>query len=126
MARSFFSVVVVEDPETVAAWYAQRFDFQTVVDLGWYVHQKDAHGHELGWMKPGLEHQPGAWQARSGGQGFGLCFEVDEVALDWQSWGKAEPVVLDLVQESWGQTHFTVRDPAGNLVDVIQAEVSHA
>ena len=31
------------------------------------------------------------------------------------------PVVLSLRDEDFGQRHFILRDPAGNLVDVIQS-----
>lgn len=122
MTRSFFSVVVTENPAEVAAWYCEHLGYEIVVDLEWYVHLKSKAGHEMGWMKPGLEYQPEPWQKKPTNEGFGLCFEVDDLDSEWKKWGHKQKALLKPLREDWGQYHFTVYDPAGTMVDVIQFE----
>jgi uncharacterized glyoxalase superfamily protein PhnB len=117
-----FLVVVVDNPSEAAAWYRQHLDFETVASLGWYEHIKDGAGRELGFMAPDLDNQPELLRTKARAEGFAISFELEDLDSAWTEWGSAQEVVLRPVHEEWGQYHFIVRDSAGRLVDLIQAE----
>ena len=122
MVKQMFPIIVVEDPGATALWYKQHLNFESMAQLGWYEHLRDSGGRELGFMAPGQDSQPELLRAKARMQGFALSFELEDLDAAWAEWGSAQEVVLTPVHEEWGQYHFLVRDNAGLLVDVIQAE----
>lgn len=124
MATQLFPMVVVPDPAAAAQWYRDCLGFEPVASLGWYEHLRDAEGHELGFLVAGAEGQPDALTTPSTGIGFALSFEVENLDATWSAWGAAADVLLAPTHEAWGQYHFVVRDAAGLVVDVIQAEAN--
>lgn len=121
MATQMFPVLVVENPAEAAIWYKQHLGFETVAGLGWYEHLRHD-DCELGFMAPGLHNQPEALRVKASAEGFVICFELEDLDTAWAGWGSKQEVVLAPTREEWGQYHFIVKDNAGLLVDLIQAE----
>ena len=124
MTKQLFPMIVVQDPGQAARWYRERLGFEAVASLGWYEHLRDAGGHELGFLAAGMDGQPDALRTASTGRGFALSFEVSDLEACWAAWGCREDVLLKPAREEWGQYHFVVRDAAGVVVDLIQAEAA--
>ena len=124
MTKQLFPMIVVQDPGQAALWYCERLGFKMVASLGWYEHLRDAEGHELGFLAAGLDGQPKPLRTASTGEGFALSFEVSDLEACWAAWGCREDALLQPAREEWGQYHFVVRDAAGVVVDVIQAEAA--
>jgi uncharacterized glyoxalase superfamily protein PhnB len=124
MTKQLFPMIVVQDPGQAARWYRERLGFEAVASLGWYEHLRDTEGHELGFLAAGLDGQPDSLSTASTGVGFALSFEVSDLEASWTAWGCRGDVLLGPTREEWGQYHFLVRDAAGVVVDVIQAEAA--
>jgi catechol 2,3-dioxygenase-like lactoylglutathione lyase family enzyme len=55
------------------------------------------------------------------GQGAILQFEIDNVQEEYDRLRTSDvPIVLPLVDESVNGHHFTIRDPSGLLIDIVQ------
>lgn len=124
MTKQLFPMIVVRDPGQAARWYCERLGFEAVASLGWYEHLRDAEGHELGFLAAGLDGQPEPLRTASTGEGFALSFEVSDLEASWTAWGCRDDVLVEPTREEWGQYHFVVRDAAGVVVDVLQAEAA--
>jgi catechol 2,3-dioxygenase-like lactoylglutathione lyase family enzyme len=113
----FYPVLVVDDVAASQRFWVERFGFETVFAVDWYVSLRRGH-HELAFVAAGHPTVPGA-QATV--RGLLLNVEVDDVDAEYErlvTRGGLRPE-LDLRSEDFGQRHFIVADPAGVLVDVI-------
>ena len=71
-------------------------------------------------MVPNAANQPEQLHAGFDGKGLVFSFEVADAEKEYQRLkGKVE-IFYDLTTEEWGQKHFMVMGPAGEVVDVVQ------
>lgn len=76
---------------------------------------------ELGFMKPGLDSQAPVFRGRFRGEGVWIAVDVDDAQGEYKRIrALGVPVEVELRDEPWGDRHFTVRDPNGIGVDVVQ------
>jgi len=72
-------------------------------------------------MLPNLETQPAFLHPTATTDGIVLSFEVANAKA---AYAEAQQQNLDihfeLKEESWQQTHFMVRDPAGLILDIVE------
>lgn len=103
-------------------FYGELFGFIAVYESDWYLHLRTPHARvEIGLLAPGYPSQPPALHAAYVGEGAFINLEVDDVdAYFGQARLLGAPIEREICDESWGERHFLVRDPAGMLVNVFQ------
>lgn len=96
----------------VQDFYTRLFDLDVVMDHGWIVT-----------LSSGAAATVQISIASEGGSGTpvpDLSIEVDDVDA---AYARAESLGLDIIygpaDESWGVRRFYVRDPAGNLLNIL-------
>ena len=118
---AFGATVVTAHPAKVAAFYAEYFDLEVTIDLGWFIclRRGDA-SWELAISERGHASVPAAVSATTESSNvFGFVVDdVDKFAARLVESGVE--LETELVTEPWGQRHFYVRDPEGTWLDVIQ------
>lgn len=103
------------DPELARKFYGELLDLEVVMDHGWILtFASDA------------TSRPEMSVASEGGSGTplpALSIEVDDVDLIYQRAKTAGlEIPYDITNEPWGVRRFYVRDPFGNIVNIL----SHA
>jgi catechol 2,3-dioxygenase-like lactoylglutathione lyase family enzyme len=120
--HSSYPVLMVEDATAAADFYVRYFGFEESFATDWYVSLR--HGtrpeSELAFVEAGHESIPAGYRTPS--RGVLINLEVDDAAGEYARLldGNGLEPLLPLRDEAFGQRHFIVRDPAGNLVDVIE------
>lgn len=101
------------DPALARAFYADLLGLEMVMDHGWIVT----------YANPGAAAVPQVSIATEGGGGTpvpALSVEVDDVdAVHAQAQALGVPIVYALTDEPWGVRRFFVRDPFGNVVNIL-------
>jgi catechol 2,3-dioxygenase-like lactoylglutathione lyase family enzyme len=105
-------------------FYGELFGLVAIYESDWYIHLRmpgSSARIEIGLLAPQHASQPPGMQSAYGGAGAFINLEVDDVAAYF---AKAKtlgaPIELEICDESWGERHFLVRDPAGMIVNVFQ------
>jgi catechol 2,3-dioxygenase-like lactoylglutathione lyase family enzyme len=114
----FYPVLAVADVGASRRFWVERFGFETVFAVDWYVSLRRGR-HELAFVAADHPTVPPGFRATA--RGLLLNVEVDDVDAEYErlvTRGGLRPE-LDLRSEDFGQRHFIVADPAGVLVDVI-------
>jgi catechol 2,3-dioxygenase-like lactoylglutathione lyase family enzyme len=120
--HSSYPVLMVEDAKAAADFYVRFFGFEETFSTDWYVSLR--HGtrpeSEVAFVRATHESIPAGYRAPS--RGVLLNLEVDDAAGEYARLVDRDGLepLLPLRDEAFGQRHFIVRDPAGNLVDVIE------
>jgi predicted enzyme related to lactoylglutathione lyase len=101
-----------DDPAGLARFYAEVFDLQMPMDMGW-----------IAFLQNDRSHQIELHTAREGGSGTDIpviSIEVDDFAatLDRLNVRDIAPS-YGPVDEPWGIRRFYFSDPEGNLVNVV-------
>mgnify|MGYP006302087943 FL=1 len=107
----------------VAGFYQELFGFQPTFETDWYVslrREEAGHAWELAVLRYDHETIPDNFRKLS--QGMIINLEVEDAAAAYKKLVLSERIeaVSALKDETFGQRHFIVSDPAGNLVDVIE------
>ncbi len=101
------------DPARARAFYAELLGLEVVMDHGWLVT----------FAAPGSTMMPQVSIASEGGGGTpvpALSVEVDDVdAVHARAVSLGLEIVYPLVDEPWGVRRFYVRDPFGNVVNIL-------
>ncbi|KHK48940.1 glyoxalase [Ralstonia sp. A12] len=101
------------DPARARAFYAELLGLDVVMDHGWIVTFADTSNT----MTPQISI------ASEGGAGTpvpALSVEVDDVeAVHARALSLGLEIVYPLVDEPWGVRRFYVRDPFGNVVNIL-------
>lgn len=120
--RNTYPVLMVEDVQVTAAFYTRFMGFEETFAMDWYVSLRHAERptSELAFLQASHETVPSGYAAAS--RGVLINFEVDDAVAEYARLvGQAGlDALLPLRDEPFGQRHFILKDPAGNLVDVIQ------
>lgn len=121
-ATSSFPIFIVKDLETAKSYYITHFGFRPVFENEWYLHLVSAAGIQIGFMLPDLPTQPDLFQKGYSGSGVIFSLEVDDAAAAFAyATAQGLKMVLDLRSEDWGQRHFSLEDPNGIFLDIVQA-----
>ncbi|PDT84837.1 VOC family protein [Sinorhizobium sp. BJ1] len=103
----------VSDPTSAHRFYADLLDLEIVMDHGWLVT----------FAAKGSSSMPQVSFATEGGSGTpvpALSIEVDDVD---EVYGRAKAagaeIVYDITDEPWGVRRFFLRDPFGNIVNIL-------
>jgi uncharacterized glyoxalase superfamily protein PhnB len=120
--QSSFPVFIVGDLAAAKAFYLAFFDFSIAFANEWYLHLVSPSGVQIGFMLPEQPTQPEIFHAAYSGQGAIFSIEVENADLAYASaQEQALDIALQLRSEDWGQRHFSIRDPNGLYLDIVQA-----
>jgi uncharacterized glyoxalase superfamily protein PhnB len=120
---AMFPVMVASNLEELKTFYETVFGFKTVFyDTHFYLHLMSDNGAiQLGFLLPNLTSQPEFLHPVMSIDGFVISLEVKDAALAYLEAQKLNlNFAMNLKEESWGQVHFMIKDPAGFRVDVVQ------
>ncbi len=117
-----FPVFIVNNIEKAKTFYEKYFDFNVVFENEWYLHLVSNSGIQVAFMLPDQPTQPNIYHTKFSGSGVIFSLEVND-ADSVYSFAKKQAldIVLDLRSEEWGQRHFSLKDPNGIYIDIIQA-----
>ena len=124
--KSCFPVTVTSKLAEARDFYVKHLGFHVVFEADWYVQlhaPREGGGKpiELAFMKPNQESQPSPLHPAFNGVGVIFTLEAEEVDSLYQAVRSADcETIVELRDEPWGQRHFLIRDPAGNLLDVVK------
>ena len=120
--RSFYPVLMAEDVEASARFYAEHMGFETTFESDWYISLKHRENpaYELAVLSPSHETIPEGFRGGSA-SGVLLNFEVSDATAEYERLKEAGlKIVLPLRDESFGQRHFIGVGPGGVMLDVIE------
>ena len=121
-ANSSFPVFIVKSLNSTKDYYTNHFDFNIAFENEWYLHLVSESGIQIGFMLPDQPTQPEIFHEGFSGKGVIFSLEVDNVDNAYaQAQKNGLNIVLTLRSEEWGQRHFSVEDPNGVYLDVVQA-----
>jgi uncharacterized glyoxalase superfamily protein PhnB len=119
---SSFPVFIVESLDAAKAFYLNHFGFDLVFENEWYVHLVSESGVQIGFVLPNQPTQPEIFRPSYNGNGVIFSLEVENADSAYaEAKQKSLDIVLDLRSEDWGQRHFSVKDPNGIYLDIVQA-----
>ena len=115
---SFYPVICTDRVAETSDFYVRLFGFEVTFTADWYVSLRRG-DDELAVLDASHPTIPDGY--RRPVAGLVLNFEVDDVDTEYARLvdGEGLTPVLELRDETFGQRHFIVADPAGVLVDVI-------
>jgi uncharacterized glyoxalase superfamily protein PhnB len=121
--KALFPVMVANNLDKIKQFYEIVFGFNAVFyDPDFYLHLISSHsGAQLGFLVPNHDSQPDFLHPIMSRHGYVITLEVKDARA---AYIEAEKLALNFVmpikEESWGQIHFMVQDPAGFRIDVVQ------
>jgi catechol 2,3-dioxygenase-like lactoylglutathione lyase family enzyme len=120
---SFYPVLMTSNVKGLKDFYCERFDFSVAFETNWYVSLKKSQGpvvFELAILEPNHPTVPSGFGTNT--RGVILNFEVENAREEYDRLVKQSGIkeLLPLRDEDFGQRHFMILDPAGNIIDIIQ------
>lgn len=105
------------------AFYTQNFDFVVKLEIeGFVILQYRINSHyELMFCVPNSPFVNPLFHPEFNGQGAIIQMEVDNVKSEYKRINKLNiPIKVQLVNEPVNGHHFTIQDPSGLLIDIVQ------
>jgi uncharacterized glyoxalase superfamily protein PhnB len=114
--------VVTEKVQESKEFYVRLFGCEVLYEgEGSWVVLLRLGDSELGFMRPDLESQAPIFRPRFQGQGIWIAVDVEDAESEYRRLeALGVPIEVALRDEPWGDRHFTVVDPNGIGVDVVQ------
>ncbi|UVC10641.1 VOC family protein [Rhizobium sp. TH2] len=104
--------LLAPDPGAVAAFYRDLLDLDVVMDHGWIV-TLAAGGNMVPQLSIGSEGGAGAPMPD-------ISIEVDDVDTVFaRAVHRGHEITYPLTDEDWGVRRFFVRDPSGNVANIL-------
>lgn len=119
--QKIYPLLITKKLKECADFYVEHFGFDAIFEQDWYIqllHKPS--GAELAFMVPNAANQPKQLHAGFDGKGLVFSFEVADAEKEYQRLKGNVEIFYDLTTEEWGQKHFMVMGPAGEIVDVVQ------
>jgi len=119
--KSSFPVYIVQDLDIAKSFYTEHFNFNIVFSGDWYIHLVSKSGIQVGFLLPEQPSQPLIFQKPYSGEGVIFSMEVEDADEAFAvAKSKSLNIVLELRSEDWGQRHFSIQDPNGIYLDIVQ------
>jgi uncharacterized glyoxalase superfamily protein PhnB len=119
--QSSFPIFTVKNLSQAKSFYTNQFGFHTVFENEWYLHLATKSGIQIGFLLPDQPTQPAIFRPLYSGSGVIFTLEVENVdAAFKEATTESLNVVMQPRTEAWGQRHFSVKDPNGVYVDIVQ------
>lgn len=119
--RGLFPLVITPAIAQVKHFYKELFDFEVLIDIGWYIQlqHRDVNALQIALIAADHDSVPSQYQATPAGVVITLECANAAYYCD-RATNRVVPVHIALRDEEWGQRHFIAEDPTGLLVDVVQ------
>lgn len=118
---SYYPVIMTDDVDGTAAFYAEHFGFEPLFSADWYVHLQSRENEHVTLAILDGSHETIPAAGRGKVSGLLLNFEVEDVDTVYDRLkGAGLPIMLDIRDEDFGQRHFITADPNGVLIDIIK------
>jgi len=121
--QAMFPVMVAENLTTLKSFYTTVFGFNAVFfQPDFYLHLvHPSTGIQLGFLMPEHQSQPQFLHALMQSDGYVISLEVADAQKAYQAALELKlDMAMELKDETWGQRHFILNDPAGLKIDVVQ------
>jgi uncharacterized glyoxalase superfamily protein PhnB len=120
---SLYPVMMTSEVHRLKAFYCENFGFTVAFEAEWYVSLKKVQGasvFELALLEAVHDTIPMGFREQA--RGIILNFEVQNAGQEYERLVERAGIraVLPLKDEAFGQRHFMIKDPAGNLIDIIE------
>ncbi|MDF3820888.1 VOC family protein [Leptospira sp. 96542] len=116
--------IITEKLTESKEYYQKWFGMQIKFEADWFVllHLPEKPEFEIGFMLPGVEAVKKTYfQKPYSGSGVWLIFEAEDVKQTYKELQNLNaPIDLPLTEEEWGDVHFTMVDPNGIGIDIVQ------
>jgi catechol 2,3-dioxygenase-like lactoylglutathione lyase family enzyme len=117
---SLYNGIVTSKLQELKEFYTKNLGFSVKFENEWFI-LLVRDGRELAFMLPNLEFQNQVFRDEFGGKGLWLTVEVGDIEAEYERiQNLGVPVVVELRQEEWGETHFSVVDPNGIGIDFVK------
>lgn len=117
-----FPVFIVKDLDAAKSFYTENFSFDVVFSGDWYIHLVSKSGVQVGFLLSDQPTQPPIFQKPYFGEGVIFSLEVEDADAAFAiAKSKSLKVALELRSEDWGQRHFSIQDPNGVYLDIVQS-----
>lgn len=121
-ANSAFPLFIVNSLGKAKTFYEDNFGFNVAFQNEWYLHLVCESSIQVAFMLPNQPTQPDIFRNSYSGEGVIFSIEVNDADSAYShARNKSLNVVLELRSEEWGQRHFSLKDPNGVYVDIVQA-----
>jgi catechol 2,3-dioxygenase-like lactoylglutathione lyase family enzyme len=122
----FYNGIVTSKFQESKEFYTKKLEFSVKFENEWFfLLERD--GRELAFMLPNLEFQHQIFQGEYSGKGLWLTVEVDDVEAEYERIQNIDiPIAVDLRQEEWGETHFSIVDPNGIGIDFVKYKATQS
>jgi catechol 2,3-dioxygenase-like lactoylglutathione lyase family enzyme len=124
--QDVFALITTDKLAECRDFYIRHFGFEVAFESSIYLQLRipgvQGHGFSLAFMP--TSHPFGVVGPEPfNGQGLMLTIQVaDSAAVYAKVQAEHGHIIHDLKTEAWGQRRFTMRDPAGTAVDVVQSD----
>jgi uncharacterized glyoxalase superfamily protein PhnB len=120
---SFYPVLMTSDVKTLRDFYCGHFHFTIAFEADWYVSLKKIQEQnviELALLESSHPTVPPGFGKNT--RGLILNVEVENAQAEYERLVQQQGIeeLLPLRDEEFGQRHFIIQDPAGNLIDIIE------
>lgn len=117
-----YPLITVKDMRASRDFYVKHFGMQVIFEASWVAMLGDAESGKIaiGFMTPDHPTNPPGPEVFDG-KGMIVTIQVRNAAKACAAL-KAEGVHIfyDLKEEPWGQRRFTLHDPSGVVVDIVE------
>ena len=122
--KDVYAVYITRKMEETKAFYERWFGFTTVFNSSWFLilSSPGEHPRTLAFLKESWPHSPSPPRYPAYNQsGSYLTLQVVDVETLYRSL-KVEglSIYYELTNEPWGQRRFSVLDPSGIYIDIVQ------
>jgi uncharacterized glyoxalase superfamily protein PhnB len=117
-----YPIIVTDKLTECRDFYARWFGFDVAFEASWFVYLASAgdRSHGIAFMAADHPSQPPGPETFAG-KGMFLTLQVADAAREFERLSKAGArIAYPLRDERWGQRRFSLVDPAGTWVDVVQ------
>ena len=118
---SYYPVIMTDDVAGTAAFYAAHFRFEALFTSDWYIHLQSSEDEKVTLAVLNHNHEtiPAAGRGKKV-SGLLLNFEVEDVdAVHARLLAEGLTPIQPLRSEDFGQRHFILQGPEGELIDII-------
>lgn len=123
---SFYNGIITSKLRESKDFYTKNLGFTVKFENEWFV-LLERGGRELAFMLPDLEIQNRIFRGEFGGKGLWLTIEVEDVEAEYERVRNSDiAIAVELRQEEWGETHFSVIDPNGIGVDFVKYKAAES
>ena len=120
--KDCYTIIVTDRRAECRDFYVNWLGFEVVFEASWFVYLASKGEHPFGIAFMATDHPshpPGP--ERFSGEGVFLTLQVSDAKAEHARLrAVGAPIVHDLHDEPWGQRRFSLRDPAGTFVDVVE------